>query len=96
MSVLHRFYCIANKSVPHAFDNHISTGTNPCINVVIHMLLTHRFDTLNILNVILVNSLPTSVICSYPLQTNKLDSDQARQNVGPDLDLICLTLRWYS
>ena len=24
---------------------------------------------------------------------NKLDPDQARQNVGPDLDPICLTLR---
>ena len=27
---------------------------------------------------------------------NRLDPDQARQNVGPDLDPICLTLRWYS
>ena len=26
---------------------------------------------------------------------NSLDSDQARQNVGPDLDPNCLTLRWY-
>ena len=27
---------------------------------------------------------------------NRLDPDQAQQNVGPDLDPICLTLRWYS
>ena len=27
---------------------------------------------------------------------NRLDLDQARQNVGPDLDPICLTHRWYS
>ena len=27
---------------------------------------------------------------------NSLDPDQARQNVGPDLDPNCLTLRWYS
>ena len=27
---------------------------------------------------------------------NSLDPDQARQKVGPDLDPICLTLRWYS
>ena len=27
---------------------------------------------------------------------NSLDPDQARQNDGPDLDPICLTLRWYS
>ena len=27
---------------------------------------------------------------------NSLDPDQARQNVGPDLNPICLTLRWYS
>ena len=27
---------------------------------------------------------------------NNLDSDQARQNVGPDLDPNCLALRWYS
>ena len=27
---------------------------------------------------------------------NSLDPDQARQNVGPDLDPICLTFRWYS
>ena len=27
---------------------------------------------------------------------NSLDPDQAQQNVGLDLDPICLTLRWYS
>ena len=27
---------------------------------------------------------------------NSSDPDQARQNVGPDLDPICLTLSWYS
>ena len=27
---------------------------------------------------------------------NSLDPDPARQNVGPDLDPICLALRWYS
>ena len=27
---------------------------------------------------------------------NSLDPDQARQNVGPDLDPNCLTLLWYS
>ena len=27
---------------------------------------------------------------------NSLDPDQARQNIGPDLDRNCLTLRWYS
>ena len=27
---------------------------------------------------------------------NRLDPDQAQQNVGPDLDPICLTLCWYS
>ena len=27
---------------------------------------------------------------------NSLDLDQARQNVGPDLGPICLTLRWHS
>ena len=27
---------------------------------------------------------------------NSLDPDQARQNVGPDLDPNCLALRWYS
>ena len=27
---------------------------------------------------------------------NSLDPAQARQNVGPDLDLTCLTLGWYS
>ena len=26
---------------------------------------------------------------------NSLNPDQARQNVGPDLDPSCLTLRWY-
>ena len=26
---------------------------------------------------------------------NRLDPDQARQDVWPDLDPICLTLRWY-
>ena len=27
---------------------------------------------------------------------NRLDPDQVRQNARPDLDPICLTLRWYS
>ena len=27
---------------------------------------------------------------------NSLEPGQARQNVGPDLDPICLTLKWYS
>ena len=26
---------------------------------------------------------------------NSLDPDQARQNMGPDLDPTCLTPRWY-
>ena len=34
----------------------------------------------------LINSLPTNVVA------NSLDPDQARQNVGPDLDTNCLTL----
>ena len=83
--------------MPHAFDNHISAGTNPCINELIHMLLMHRFDTLNILNTILVNSLTilvnsltTSVICSYPLQTNWTQ-------IRPDKTLgLIWILSWYS
>ena len=35
-----------------------------------------------------------SVVCSITF-ANRLDRDQARQNVGPDLDPICLALRWY-
>ena len=27
---------------------------------------------------------------------NSLDSDLTRQNIGPDLHLVCLTLLWYS
>ena len=43
------------------------------------------------------NSLPPRGDCCCLLITfaNSLDPDQARQNVGPDLDLNCLTLRWY-
>ena len=42
-----------------------------------------------------INSLPTE--CRLLITfAYKLDPDQARQNVGPDLDPICLTLRWYS
>ena len=43
----------------------------------------------------LVNSSPTEcrLLRTY---ANSLDPDQARQNVGPDLDPICLPLRWYS
>ena len=41
------------------------------------------------------NSLPTE--CRLLITFAKgLDPGQARLNVGPDLDLICLTRRWYS
>ena len=33
----------------HAFNSHVSTSTNPCINKAIHMLLMHGFGTLIIL-----------------------------------------------
>ena len=35
----------------------------------------------------------TSVVCSF---ADSLDPDQARQNVGPNLDPNCYTLWWYS
>ena len=41
------YYCI--KSLQHAFNSHFSTGTYPCINKAIHVLLMHGFGTLNIL-----------------------------------------------
>ena len=45
---------------------------------------------------VLVNPLLPSV-CRLPITyANSLDQDQARHNVGPDLDPNCLTLRWYS
>ena len=37
-----------------------------------------------------VNSSPASFTF-----TSSLDPDQARQNVGPDLDPNCLIVRWY-
>ena len=40
----------------------------------------------------LLNSLPASIVCEKPLQ-NSLEPDQAQQNVGPDLDQSCLTLK---
>ena len=41
------------------------------------------------------NSLPTE--CRLLINfANSLDLDQARQNIGPDLDPIFLTPRWYS
>ena len=36
-------HCI--KSMLHAFNSHVSTGTNPYINNAIPMLFTHGFDT---------------------------------------------------
>ena len=43
------------------------------------------------------NSLPASADFCHLLITfaNSLDLDQARQNVGPDLDPNCLTPWWY-
>ena len=35
--------------MPHAFNSLFQTGTNPCINKAIHMLLMQQFDTLNAL-----------------------------------------------
>ena len=44
-----------------------------------------------------LNSLPASVdfCCLLITFANSLEPDQARQNVGPDLDPICLTHIWY-
>ena len=44
------------------------------------------------------SSFPSSGDCCRMLISfaNSLDPDQARQNVGPDLDPNCLTLWWYS
>ena len=52
------------------------------------------------------SSIRCSHVCGYNLFptkcpllikfANSLDPDQARHFVGPDLDPICLTLRWYS
>ena len=68
-----------------------------------HLLLT-VFGTLKgfrkmmkflslIFTITLFNSLPPSLLISF---AKSLDSDQARQNVGPDQDPNCLTPRWYS
>ena len=48
--------------------------------------------------ILTLNSFPTSGYFCHLLITfaNSLDPDQARQNVGPDLDPNCLTLWWYS
>ena len=37
------------KSVPNSLNSHVSPSTNPCIKKEIHMLLMHRFGTLNTL-----------------------------------------------
>ena len=37
------------KSVPHAFNSHVSMSTNPCINKAIHVLLMHGFGILILL-----------------------------------------------
>ena len=44
-----------------------------------------------------LNSLPTrGEFCGLLITfANSLDPDQARQNVGSDLDPNCLILRWY-
>ena len=41
---MYMYVCII--STLHAFNNHVSTGTNPCINKSFQMLLMHRFVTL--------------------------------------------------
>ena len=40
-------------------------------------------------------SLRGTFFCLLMAFANILDPDQARQNVGPDLDPICLTPGWY-
>ena len=42
-------HIIAKQSVLHAFNSHVSTGINPCINRAIYVLLMHGFGTLNTL-----------------------------------------------
>ena len=57
--------------------------------------LSHSWIS-NGLNLKLFNSLPTScrllITFAYSNLCKSLDPDQARQNVGPDLDPNCLTL----
>ena len=54
-----------------------------------------RYNNICCLLPSVVNLLPTESRLLITL-ANSLDPDQAQQNVGPDLDPNCLTLRWYS
>ena len=58
----------------------------------------YRYCILNQNILSFLNSFPASGDFCRLLITfaNSLDLDQARQNVGPDLDPNCLTLWWYS
>ena len=57
--------------------------------------LCHQLGNISRLN---TQSLTRCLLAHHLLITfaNRLDPDQARQNVGPDLDPNCLTLKWYS
>ena len=39
---------IASKAISQSINRHVLTGTNPCINKAIHVLLMHNFLTLRI------------------------------------------------
>ena len=41
-------HSVLHKKLSQAFNSHVLTGKNPCINQVIHVLLMHSFYTLQI------------------------------------------------
>ena len=71
---------------------HTSTGLQNSYKYHINYI----YSTINN-NCFVLNSLPTrgEFCCLLITFANSLDPDQARQNVGPDLDPNCLILRWY-
>ena len=58
------------------------------LHILVHATHTSLLDTNDMVKFI---SLYTSSICMLIIFANSLDTDQAGQNVGPDLYLNCLT-----
>ena len=78
------------------------SGKNQIYSHSLHDRLQHGYSAAKCIRVInpimAVKSFPVSGDLCRLLITfgNSLNPDQARQNVGPDLDPNCLTFGWYS
>ena len=78
------YYMYCTKSVQHAYNSHVSSSTNPCVNKAIHVLLMQGFGTLNIL--VLGHYILQKMMCLSLLYTAWPWNMNISENLKPSVD----------